>query len=67
VPGAARAGMFTANSMNCMSEASPGLAGKRDHPGGECGPNPSGQNGGMKVMELLKRNIKPGHCHSGGL
>jgi len=54
------AGMFTANSMNCMSEAV-GLAlpGNGTIPAVNAARIRLAKTAGMKVMELWKRNIKP--------
>jgi dihydroxy-acid dehydratase len=54
------AGMFTANSMNCMSEAV-GLAlpGNGTIPAVHAARIRLAKIAGMKVMELWKRNIKP--------
>jgi dihydroxy-acid dehydratase len=54
------AGMFTANSMNCMSEAV-GLAlpGNGTIPAVHAARIRLAKIAGMKVMELLKKNIRP--------
>lgn len=54
------AGMYTANSMNCLSEAI-GLAlpGNGTVPAVSAGRMQLAKHAGMAVMELLKRDIKP--------
>ncbi len=54
------AGMFTANSMNCLSEAL-GLAlpGNGTIPAVHAGRIRLAKMSGMKIMELLKKNIRP--------
>ncbi len=54
------AGMFTANSMNCLTEAlGMGLPGNGTIPAVEAARIRLAKHAGMKVMELLERNIKP--------
>ena len=53
-------GMFTANSMNCLTEAL-GLAlpGNGTIPAVSAGRLRLAKNAGMKIMELLEKNIRP--------
>jgi dihydroxy-acid dehydratase len=54
------AGMFTANSMNCLTEAiGLGLPGNGTIPAVSAARLRLGKLAGLKVMELLKRNICP--------
>jgi len=54
------AGMFTANSMNCVTEAlGLGLPGNGTIPAVEAGRRRLAKQAGMKIMELLKKDIKP--------
>ena len=54
------AGMFTANSMNCLTEAiGMGLPGNGTIPAVMAGRIRLAKNAGMKVMTLLKRKITP--------
>ncbi len=54
------AGMFTANSMNCLSEAlGMALPGNGTIPAVDAGRIRLAKMAGMKVMELVKRNIRP--------
>ena len=54
------AGMFTANSMNCMTEAvGMGLPGNGSIPAVHAGRIRLAKHAGMKVMELLEKNIRP--------
>ncbi len=54
------AGMFTANSMNCLTEAiGLGLPGNGTIPAVSAARIRLAKQAGMKVMELLKRNIRP--------
>jgi len=54
------AGMFTANSMNCLTEAlGMGLPGNGTIPAVYSERIRLAKNAGMKIMELLDRNIKP--------
>ncbi len=53
-------GMFTANSMNCLTEAlGLGLPGNGTIPAVHAGRVRLAKKAGMKVMELISRNIKP--------
>jgi len=54
------AGMFTANSMNCMTEAiGLGLPGNGTIPAVHAGRVRLAKQAGMKIMQLLNRNIRP--------
>ena len=54
------AGMFTANSMNCLTEAvGMGLPGNGTVPAVEAARLRLAKRAGLKVMELLNRNIRP--------
>ena len=54
------AGMFTANSMNCLSEAlGMALPGNGTIPAVNAARIRLAKNAGMKVMELWKKNIRP--------
>jgi dihydroxy-acid dehydratase len=54
------AGMFTANSMNCMTEViGMGLPGNGTIPAVHAGRIRLAKHAGMKVMELLEKNICP--------
>jgi len=54
------AGMFTANSMNCLTEAiGLGLPGNGTIPAVAAARIRLAKQTGMKVMELLKKNIRP--------
>jgi len=54
------AGMFTANSMNCVTEAlGMGLPGNGTIPAVNAARIRLAKQAGMKVMELLKKNIRP--------
>ena len=54
------AGMFTANSMNCLTEAiGMGLPGNGTIPAVHAARTRLAKHAGMKVMELLEKNIKP--------
>jgi dihydroxy-acid dehydratase len=54
------AGMFTANTMNCLTEAlGMGLPGHGTLPAVHAGRIALAKQGGMQVMALLKQNIKP--------
>lgn len=54
------AGMFTANSMNCVTEAlGVGLPGNGTIPAVHAARVRLAKQAGMKVMELLERDIKP--------
>lgn len=54
------AGMFTANSMNCLTEAlGMGLPGNGTIPAASGARIRLAKTAGLKVMELLKRNIRP--------
>lgn len=54
------AGMFTANSMNCLTEAiGMGLPGNGTIPAVHAARIRLAKHAGMKVMELLEKNIKP--------
>jgi dihydroxy-acid dehydratase len=54
------AGMFTANSMNCMTEAvGLGLPGNGTIPAVHAARIRLAKEAGMKVMELLDKNIRP--------
>lgn len=54
------AGMFTANSMNCMTEVvGMGLPGNGSIPAVAAGRVRLAKHAGMKVMELLEKNIRP--------
>lgn len=54
------AGMFTANSMNCMTEAvGLGLPGNGTIPAVHAARIRLAKEAGMKVMELLNKNIRP--------
>jgi dihydroxy-acid dehydratase len=54
------AGMFTANSMNCLTEAlGVGLAGNGTIPAVEAARIRLAKEAGKKIMELLQNNIRP--------
>lgn len=54
------AGMFTANSMNCVTEAlGLGLAGNGTIPAINAARRRLAKQAGLKIMELLKKNILP--------
>ena len=54
------AGMFTANSMNCLSEAlGMALPGNGTIPAVHAARIRLAKDAGMKIMELVKRNIRP--------
>jgi len=54
------AGMFTANSMNCVTEAlGMGLPGNGTIPAVNAGRLRLAKHAGMKVMELIEKNILP--------
>jgi len=54
------AGMFTANSMNCLTEAlGMGLPGNGTIPAVHAARIRLAKRAGMQIMELLRRNIKP--------
>jgi dihydroxy-acid dehydratase len=54
------AGMFTANSMNCLTEAiGLGLPGNGTIPAVSAARLRLAKQAGMKVMDLLKKNIRP--------
>jgi dihydroxy-acid dehydratase len=54
------AGMFTANSMNCLTEAlGMGLAGNGTIPAVEAARIRLAKEAGKKIMELLQNNIRP--------
>jgi dihydroxy-acid dehydratase len=54
------AGMFTANSMNCMTEAvGMGLPGNGSIPAVSARRIRLAKQAGMKIMELLEKNIRP--------
>jgi dihydroxy-acid dehydratase len=54
------AGMFTANSMNCVTEAlGMGLPGNGTIPAVEAARRRLAKEAGIKVMELVKKDIKP--------
>ena len=54
------AGMFTANSMNCLTEAiGMGLPGNGTIPAPYAARIRLAKHAGMKIMELLERNIRP--------
>ena len=54
------AGMYTANSMNCMTEAvGMGLPGNGTIPAVHAGRVRLAKEAGRKVMELLEKNIRP--------
>lgn len=54
------AGMFTANSMNCLTEAlGMGLPGNGTIPAVYAGRIRLAKQAGMKVVELVKKNIRP--------
>jgi dihydroxy-acid dehydratase len=53
-------GMFTANSMNCLTEAiGLGLPGNGTIPAVQAARRRLAKQAGMKIMELLKKNIRP--------
>lgn len=53
-------GMFTANSMNCVTEAlGLGLPGNGTIPAVQAARHRLAKEAGMKVMEMVKRNITP--------
>jgi dihydroxy-acid dehydratase len=53
-------GMYTANSMNCVTEAvGMGLPGNGTIPAVLAARHRLAKHAGMKIMELLKKNIKP--------
>jgi dihydroxy-acid dehydratase len=54
------AGMFTANSMNCMTEAlGLGLPGNGTIPAVQAGRIRLAKTAGTRIMDLLEKNIKP--------
>lgn len=54
------AGMFTANTMNCLTEVlGMGLPGNGTVPAVYSGRKRLAKHAGMKIMELLKKGIKP--------
>ncbi|MFH1079775.1 MAG: dihydroxy-acid dehydratase [Pseudomonadota bacterium] len=54
------AGMFTANSMNCVTEAlGLGLPGNGTIPAVEAARRRLAKEAGMKIMQLLKKAVKP--------
>jgi dihydroxy-acid dehydratase len=54
------AGMFTANSMNCLTEAlGLGLPGNGTIPAVHAARKRLAKEAGMQIMELIKKNIKP--------
>ena len=54
------AGMFTANTMNCLTEAlGMGLPGNGTIPAVDARRRRLAKIGGRKIMELVKRNIRP--------
>jgi dihydroxy-acid dehydratase len=54
------AGMFTANSMNCLSEVlGLGLPGNGTHPAPLAKRTRLAKKAGMKVMELVQKDIRP--------
>ncbi|MCE5242367.1 MAG: dihydroxy-acid dehydratase [Syntrophobacteraceae bacterium] len=54
------AGMFTANSMNCLTEAlGMGLPGNGTIPAVSAARIRLAKNAGMKIMELVERDIRP--------
>ena len=53
------AGMFTANSMNCITEVIGMALPKQYHAGGSSGADPPGQSFGMQIMKLLQEDIRP--------
>ena len=54
------AGMFTANSMNCLTEAlGLGLPGNGTIPAVHAARQRLAKQAGLQVMELIKKNIKP--------
>jgi dihydroxy-acid dehydratase len=56
------AGMFTANSMNCMAEAlGMALPGNGTVPAVFAGRQRMAREAGLKIMELLKNEVKPSH------
>ncbi len=58
--GGSCAGMFTANSMNCLTEAlGMGLPGNGTIPAVMAARNRLAKQAGMKIMELLRRDITP--------
>ncbi len=55
-------GMFTANSMNCMTEVlGLGLPGNGTIPAVDSGRLRLAKHAGMKIMELLEKDIRPSH------
>lgn len=53
-------GMYTANSMNCVTEAlGLGLPGNGTVPAVQAARRRLAKHAGMKIMELLKKNVKP--------
>ncbi len=53
-------GMFTANSMNCVTEAlGLGLPGNGTIPAVQAARHRLAKEAGMKIMELVERNIRP--------
>ncbi|NLL59188.1 MAG: dihydroxy-acid dehydratase, partial [Firmicutes bacterium] len=59
------AGMFTANSMNCITEAlGMALPGNGTVPAVAAGRLRMAKEAGMKVMELLKRDLRPSQIMS---
>src|SRR4030043_1178636 len=53
-------GMYTANSMNCVTEAlGLGLPGNGTIPAVQAARRRLAKHAGMKIMELLKKNVKP--------
>ncbi|MBN1662310.1 MAG: dihydroxy-acid dehydratase [Deltaproteobacteria bacterium] len=54
------AGMFTANSMNCVTEAlGLGLPGNGTIPAVQAARRRLAKEAGMRIMELLKKDVKP--------
>jgi len=54
-------GMFTANSMNCLTEAiGLGLPGNGTIPAVTAARRRLAKRAGMQVMDLLRREIRPG-------
>jgi len=58
--GGSCAGMFTANSMNCLTEAiGMGLPGNGTIPAVMAARNRLAKHAGMKIMELVKNDLRP--------
>lgn len=62
------AGMYTANSMNCLSGSRRhGAAGQRHDPAVSAARIHLAKHAGMKIMELIEKDIKPRDVHAGSI